>query len=119
MPLAEWLCTWLKPRQERFDSSGAHYVADLSPGGLAGFIRQLDGFNSHIRYLENLEDSIMEWKTRVYEDGDTRQRTAFLLFPKQIFSDGYRQWKWLTVATWIDKRSATWGDNYWYAIEWK
>ena len=49
--LAEWLCTWLKPRRWRFNSSGTHLYCGFSPGGLTGLIRQPDGFNSHIRYL--------------------------------------------------------------------
>ena len=60
----------------------------------------------------------MEWKTRVYEDGDLRQRTAFLFFPKRIYEDGYFIWKWLVTATWVDELSASWGDNFWFAKHW-
>ena len=60
----------------------------------------------------------MEWETKIYKTGDTRERTGFLFLPKDIVENGFCVTKWLKTATWTEKYEASWGDNYWYPIEW-
>ena len=61
----------------------------------------------------------MEWKTKIYDNGDTRTRTAFLFIPMSVIETGFRVTKWLKTATWVEKYEASWGDNYWYPTAWR
>jgi hypothetical protein len=65
----------------------------------------------------------MRWKLKYPERGETRQKSAFLFFPKTI--NGER--RWLEFATWLEvygeldddmPESLGWGGSYWEAKEW-
>ena len=45
----------------------------------------------------------MKWKSKAYAEGEYRERTAFLWFPKTAELNGYNVTKWFVRATWMER----------------
>lgn len=56
----------------------------------------------------------MRFKCRIPEDGDVRERTRFLLFPKWI--DG--EIRWLEKATWQESYLSNYTGSGWIETIW-
>ena len=56
----------------------------------------------------------MQKNTRIPQDGDTRIKSGFLFFPKEIRVGPWNEIRWLEFATWEEKYY-----NYAYGTCWK
>lgn len=58
---------------------------------------------------------IMRWNAKPQpNDGDTRIRSKFLLFPKVIKGE----WRWLELASYKQKYAWYWDGGIWFTKEW-
>ena len=57
----------------------------------------------------------MKWKSKAYAEGEYRERTAFLWFPKTAELNGYNVTKWFVRATWMERYHHVFG---WMIMRW-